>query len=146
MREVTVMLTRTLGRRRPGHDLTSRCGRPRRLCRAAARAGLMLLAAMLAAAAVAIQGEAAWAQEQAPEAPGVESIPEVVDRMRLWLIGILFSVAVFYFTLGGFRYMWSNGDPGELEKAKSSFRNAGIGLGLAILAPLVVTIVVGFVS
>lgn len=105
----------------------------------------MLLVPMLAAAAVAVVvGAPAWAQ--APAEPGVESIPEVVDRMRVWLVGILFSVAVFFFTLGGFRYLWSNGDPGELEKAKTAFRNAGIGLLLAILAPLVVTIVVGFVS
>jgi hypothetical protein len=138
------MFTNTPGRRRSGRDQTGRGGGWRRALRAAGRARLMLLAATLSAAIVVAFGEAAWAQ--APEDPGVESIPEVVDRMRLWLIGILFSVAVFFFTLGGFRYMWSNGDPGELEKAKSSFRNAGIGLALAILAPLLVTIVVGFVS
>jgi hypothetical protein len=100
------------------------------------RAGLVLLAAVLAAVAVVVVGAPAWAQE-APTDPGVESIPEVVNRMRVWLVGILFSVAVFFFTLGGFRYLWSNGDPGELEKAKTAFRNAGIGLLLAILAPLV---------
>jgi hypothetical protein len=138
------MFTNTPGRRSSSPDRADRGVGSRRVLRVAGRAGLMLLAATLSAAVVVAFGEAAWAQ--APEDPGVESIPEVVDRMRLWLVGILFSVAVFFFTLGGFRYMTSNGDPGELEKAKNSFRNAGIGLGLAILAPLLVTIVVGFVS
>lgn len=137
------MFKTTLGRLRSGDDRTSRSGRPRWM-RTAIRTGPSVLAAAATAAVVAMFGEAAWAQ--APTEPGVASIPEVVDRMRLWLVGILFSVAVFYVTLGAVRYMSSNGDPSEAEKAKTSFRNAGIGLALAILAPLIVTIVVGFVS
>lgn len=109
------------------------------------RAWTRIAVVLLATAAAVMVGEAAWAQEP-PDAPGVESIPQVVDRMRLWLVGILFSVAGFFFTLGAFRRLWSNGDPGELEKANAAFRNAGIGLALALLAPLIVTIVAGFVA
>jgi hypothetical protein len=99
----------------------------------------------LVAVAITTTGTAAWAQD-APTDPGVSSIPEVVNRMRIWLIGILVAVSTLFLTIGGFRYLWSNGDPGEVEKAKTALRNAAIGYALAILAPLFVTIVTGFVS
>ena len=86
-----------------------------------------------------------WAQE-APTEPGVASIPEVVNRMRVWLVGILVAVSTLFLTVGGFRYLWANGDPGEIEKAKTALRSAAIGYALAILAPLFVTIVTGFVA
>jgi hypothetical protein len=66
--------------------------------------------------------------------------------MRIWLVGILVAVSTLFLTIGGFRYLWSNGDPGEVEKAKTALRNAAIGYVLAILAPLFVTVVTGFVS
>jgi hypothetical protein len=110
---------------------------------------LLILAAVVATAIAALD-TVALAQPTpppgAPTDPGVTSIDEVVERMRVWLVGILFAVAGFFATVGGFRYAWSNGDPGEIDKAKSAFRNAGIGLAAAILAPLFVTIVAGFVS
>lgn len=104
--------------------------------RVLACAGLCLVAVLASA-------PAAWAQD-APLEPGVSDLTAVVNNIRIWLIGILFAVSTLYLTIGGFRYMWSNGDPGEVEKAKSAFRNAAIGYGLAVLAPLVVTIVTSF--
>jgi hypothetical protein len=107
-------------------------------------AGLLVVAGLVAVA-IATTGTIAWAQD-APTDPGVSSIPEVVNRMRIWLVGILVAVSTLFLTIGGFRYLWSNGDPGEVEKAKTALRNAAIGYALAILAPLFVTIVTGFVS
>ncbi|WP_229789962.1 pilin [Pilimelia terevasa] len=72
-------------------------------------------------------------------APG--SIEQVVDNIRVWLIGILAAVATFFLTVGGLRYIAANGDPGETEKAKSALKSAAIGYALALLAPLFVTIV-----
>ena len=40
----------------------------------------------------------------------------------------------------------AGGDPGEVEKAKGSFKSAVIGYGLAALAPIVVTIVKGILG
>ena len=34
----------------------------------------------------------------------------------------------------------AGGDPGEVAKAKVAFRSAAIGYGLAVLAPVIVTI------
>lgn len=130
------------GGHRPG-----RCRPARSRARARARAtrAVRVLAAVtgLTLGLVAATATAAWAQD-APLEPGVTDITTVVNNIRIWLIGILFAVSTLYLTIGGFRYMWSNGDPGEVEKAKSAFRNAAIGYGLAVLAPLVVTIVTSF--
>jgi len=69
------------------------------------------------------------------------SIEVVVDRIRLSLIGILVAVATLFLTVGGLRLTAANGDPGEVEKAKTALKSAAIGYGLAGLAPLFVTIV-----
>ncbi|MPZ27134.1 MAG: hypothetical protein GEV12_12175 [Micromonosporaceae bacterium] len=106
---------------------------------------LLVLAAVVATVIVGLD-TVAWAQPEAPEDPGVDSIPEVVNRMRIWLVGILVAVSTLFLTVGGFRYLWSNGDPGEVEKAKTALRNAAIGYALAVLAPLFVTIVTEFVD
>lgn len=131
---------------RGGHR-AGRCrpARPRARSLSRATRAVRVLAAVtgLALALVVATATTAWAQD-APLEPGVTDITTVVNNIRIWLIGILFAVSTLYLTIGGFRYMWSNGDPGEVEKAKSAFRNAAVGYGLAVLAPLVVTIVTSF--
>jgi hypothetical protein len=143
-------------RRRGGHRARRR-GRDRvrlaawLLYAATSAIPLLLVWAALVATVIVGLDTVAWAQEtpappEAPGDPGVSSIPEVVNRMRIWLVGILVAVSTLFLTVGGFRYLWSNGDPGEVEKAKTALRNAAIGYALAILAPLFVTIVTSFVD
>jgi Type IV secretion system pilin len=74
------------------------------------------------------------------------SITDVLNNIRTWLMGILATLATVFVTIGGLRYVMAAGDPGEVEKAKTAFRSAGIGYGLAALAPLVVTILQGIVG
>ena len=69
-----------------------------------------------------------------------QSVEQVVNNLRNWLVGILAGLATLYLTLGAVRYVMAGGDPGEVERAKTAFRSAGIGYALALLAPLVVTI------
>ena len=69
-----------------------------------------------------------------------------MSRITAWLVGIAASVATLFLTYGGIRYMAAGGDPGNVEKAKSAWRSAAFGYGLALLAPLVVTILATFVS
>jgi hypothetical protein len=45
-----------------------------------------------------------------------------------------------FLTIGGVRYVLAGGDPAEVERAKTAFRSAAIGYALAILAPVVVTV------
>ena len=49
-------------------------------------------------------------------------------------------------TVGGVRYLLGAGDPGETMKAKETLKYAAIGYGIAVLAPLLVTILKGFVG
>lgn len=70
----------------------------------------------------------------------------VLTNIRNWVMGILAMLATVLVTIGGVRYVLSAGDPGEVEKAKTAFKSAAIGYGLAALAPLVVSILKGFVG
>ncbi|GAA1214518.1 hypothetical protein LY12_003477 [Prauserella alba] len=74
------------------------------------------------------------------------TVDEVLGNIRDWIMGILAAVAVVFLTIGGLRYLMASGDPGEVEKAKGAFKAAGIGFGLAALAPLVVEILTGIVG
>ena len=74
------------------------------------------------------------------------SIDQVLTNIRTWLMGILASLATVFLSIGGVRYVMGGGDPGEIEKAKTAFRSAAIGYGLAALAPLVVTVLKGIVG
>ena len=67
-------------------------------------------------------------------------LPTVISNATGWLVGILAALATFFLTLGGIRYMAADGNPGEVERAKGALRSAGIGYALAILAPVVLTV------
>jgi Type IV secretion system pilin len=75
-----------------------------------------------------------------------KSIDEVINNIRNWLVGVLAGLATVFMTVGGVRYLVAGGDPGEVEKAKTAFKSAGWGYGLAALAPLVVEILRGIVG
>ena len=75
-----------------------------------------------------------------------DSISQVLNNTTLWIIGILAGLATLFLTLGGVRYLMANGDPAEVEKAKTALRSAAIGYGLAILAPVIVTVLKSLVG
>jgi type IV secretion system pilin len=74
------------------------------------------------------------------------SVDEVLTNIRNWVMGILAGLATVFLSIGGVRYVMGGGDPGEIEKAKTSFKAAGMGYGLVALAPLVVTVLQGIVG
>ena len=65
---------------------------------------------------------------------------------RSWIVGILASLATAFLTIGGVRYLLGAGDPGEIEKAKTAFKAAGVGYCLAALAPVVLSVLENFVG
>ncbi|GGM81688.1 hypothetical protein GCM10011609_17150 [Lentzea pudingi] len=75
-----------------------------------------------------------------------KSVDEVLTNIRNWIMGILALLATVFLSIGGARWIMGGNDPGEVEKAKSAFRSAGWGYGLAALAPLVVEILKGIVG
>jgi Type IV secretion system pilin len=124
------------GRGEPAHRRRVRpaaarpANRTLRLLRVSGVAATVAAAALLAAAGP--------AQAADPVEPTVTSIDQVIDNIRLWLLGILAAWATFCLTVGMIRY--TSGEPGEVEKGKLALRNAAIGYAGALLAPLLVTI------
>lgn len=68
------------------------------------------------------------------------SLTHVVDNLRVWLVGLLVTLATLLLTIGGVRYLIAGGDPGEIERAKNAIKAALIGYALAALAPMLVSI------
>lgn len=98
------------------------------------------------AAVVLLVPAAAYADSAGPVVLAAESIEAVVNNIRTWLVGILVAVATLFLTVGGLRYLAAGGDPSEVEKAKLALKSAALGYGLAMLAPLFVTIVGNWVK
>ncbi len=103
------------------------------------RRSVVLLGCTLAAAALLLSGSAARA-ETVQYVALAQTVDQVLSNIRSWIMGILAGVALVFLTIGGLRYLMASNDPGEIEKAKGAFKAAGIGFGLAALAPLVVEI------
>jgi hypothetical protein len=75
-----------------------------------------------------------------------DSISQVIGNTTLWLTGILAALATLFLTLGGVRYLLAGGDPAQVEKAKTALKSAAIGYALAILAPVIVTVLKSLVG
>ncbi|WP_432830890.1 pilin [Dactylosporangium sp. CA-092794] len=104
--------------------------------RNAVRRAATIVAATLPALLIA--ATPAWAADSIPLA--VNDLPTVIGNLTAWITGIIASVATLFLTIGGSRYLMAGGDPSELERAKGSLKGAGIGYALALLAPVILTI------
>lgn len=74
------------------------------------------------------------------------SLNAVIDNLRNVIVGLLVALATLFLTVGGVRYILAGGDPGEVEAAKKTLRYAALGYGIAVLAPLLVSILKGIVG
>lgn len=70
----------------------------------------------------------------------------VINNITKWLTGLLVALATLFLTIGGIRYLLAGGDPGEINKAKETLKYSAIGYGVAVLAPVLVGILKGFVG
>ena len=125
--------------------MTPRPQRRRQLVVGAARWLLGLGAAAGAAAALAWAGPA-HAQDTAVVLAIAESVEQLLNNVRNWIVGILAGLATVFLTIGGVRYLMAGGDPGEVERAREALRAAAKGYALAALAPLIVEILKGIVG
>ena len=66
---------------------------------------------------------------------------QVIDNVRVWITGLLAALATLLLTIGGIRYLFAGGDPAALERAKGSIKAAIAGYALALLAPVLASIV-----
>ncbi|WIV57966.1 pilin [Amycolatopsis nalaikhensis] len=112
--------------------------------RRARRSTRVLLVVELAALALVLTASSAHADTVVLAL--ADSVTTVLNNVRNWIMGILAGLATVFLSIGGVRYVMGGGDPGEVEKAKTAFKSAGWGYGLAALAPLVVEILKGIVG
>ncbi|MGS2619319.1 pilin [Micromonospora sp. LZ34] len=115
----------------------TRCRTARRVGRTAAVAVQVALFLLVPAAAYA-----------APGAPGLaaNSLPVVIGNLQTWLMGILAALATLFLVLAGVYWATAGGDPAQVDKAKGALKNALVGYGLAVLAPVLLDIVQGIVG
>ncbi|GAA3744709.1 pilin [Salinactinospora qingdaonensis] len=106
---------------------------------------IFFLCIFIAGFALALAGADPALADTAP-APGVEDLGAVITNIRNWVLGLLVALATLLLTIGGVRYLLAGGDPGEVSKAKDTLKYAALGYGVAILAPLLVEILRGFVG
>ena len=67
------------------------------------------------------------------------SLDQVITNLTQWITGFLVGLATLFLTIGGARYLSADGNPSEVERAKSALKSAAIGYALAVLAPVLVT-------
>jgi hypothetical protein len=74
------------------------------------------------------------------------SLPQVIANLQAWIMGILAAVATLFLVLAGVYWATAGGDPAQVDKAKAALKNALIGYGLAVLAPILLQVVKGIVG
>lgn len=108
-------------------------------------ATLHLHAAHLSAVATDL-ASAAGSLVSATQPGGVKTLPQVVDGLRNWIMGILAAVATLFLVIGGLLYVTANGDPASIEQAKGAFKAALTGYAMAVLAPVVLEVLQGILG
>ncbi|GAB2709564.1 pilin [Nocardia thraciensis] len=111
------------------------------------RAGGAIGAVLAVVAVLSVVSASAPASAQpVPVLAIVTSFDQLLDNARTWLIGILAGLATVCLTVAGARYLLGGNDPAEIEKAKTALRAACIGYVLAMLAPVVVSVLKSLVG
>lgn len=75
-----------------------------------------------------------------------KSLPEVIDSLKLWIMGIIAAVATLFLVIGGLRYITAGGDPAQVEQAKGNIKSALLGYALAVLAPVILQVLQGILG
>ncbi|MBB5874610.1 hypothetical protein F4553_008044 [Allocatelliglobosispora scoriae] len=87
-----------------------------------------------------------FAAPPTPAPAAVKTLPEVIDGIKAWIMGILAAVATLFLVIGGLRYMGAGSDPAQVEQAKGNFKSALIGYAAAVLAPVILSVLQGILG
>lgn len=75
--------------------------------------------------------------------PDVSATPNRLQAILTILFTVIGALSLLMFTIGGFRYIYSQGDPEGTAKAKGTLIYATIGVLVSISAISVVTFIIG---
>jgi hypothetical protein len=81
-----------------------------------------------------------------PVIEAAKTLPQVISGLQTWIMGILAALATLFLVLAGVYWATAGGDPSQVDKAKGALKNALIGYGLAVLAPVLLAVVKGIVG
>jgi hypothetical protein len=68
------------------------------------------------------------------------SLDQVLTNIRNLILGLAGGAALVCWSVAGLRMMFSQGEPGEVAKARSAFRAGAVGFAVVILAPLALAV------
>lgn len=126
--------------------LRARLRAPKTQSLAMSRRAVRLVVPVGAAVLILLSPVAAHADPAATVEVAVNSLPQVVENLKKWIMGILAAVATLFLVLAGVYWATAGGDPTQVDKAKGALKNALIGYGLAVLAPVLLQVVRGIVG
>jgi hypothetical protein len=78
--------------------------------------------------------------------PRTPATSNTIKNILTIVFSVVGALALLFITIGGFRYVLSQGDPQATGKAKNTILYALVGLIIAVTAQLIVTFVIGRVS
>ncbi len=113
-------------------------GRLATIGRIAAHAATVLLMVSVPAAG--------YADTTTPTVLAVNDLPTVIANLQAWVMGLLAGLATLFLVLAGVYWATAGGDPAQVEKGKQALKNALVGYGLAVLAPILLQVVKGIVG
>lgn len=73
---------------------------------------------------------------------GPQSINDLIKNITTWVLGIAGAIAVLFIIIAGLRYITSHGDSKQAEAAKTTLRNAIIGLVIIVISFFLVQLIV----
>jgi hypothetical protein len=76
------------------------------------------------------------------DSTNVNTVLGWVGTITSWLLWAIGAVCVIFIIIGGLKYATSGGDPEKVKSAKNTLLYALIGLAIAILAGVIVSLVV----
>jgi hypothetical protein len=120
------------GRREPAGDGLKTLTPPRRVASLAVRLSIALVALLVVGIT--------------PAYAAPKDLNAVIDGIRTFAMGVLFTLTTLYLTVAGIRYVLAGGSPHAMEEAKTAVKNSLLGYALAALAPLLADIVKGIVG
>ncbi|WP_428962223.1 pilin [Micromonospora fluostatini] len=103
-------------------------------------------AAVGVAAVVLSVPAAAQADPGGSSVVAANSLPVVIANLRNLIMGLLAGIATLFLVLAGLYWATAGGDPTQVERAKGALRNALVGYGLAVLAPVLLQVLRGVVG
>lgn len=93
----------------------------------------------------------ALAVETAPITPSVsiksvEDILEIADTVVEWAFAFFFALAAFFILWAAYEYLTAGGAEAKLTSAKNKLVYAAVGIGIALVARSIVTVVQTFIQ